>query len=98
MTICCALLSFCILWGPLTLAAETNDGLYLCGAVREINTEDAFIMVDVTSESCRGLHKFKLLTVTNGVPLIVNASKCFFIDSSSCKQGFVYTITKIEKE
>ena len=98
MTICCTLLSSCIFWGSLALAAETNDGLYLCGYIQEINTEETYIMVNVTSECCRGLHKFKLPNVMNDAPLIVNTRKCFFIDSSSCNQGFVYTITKIDKE
>jgi hypothetical protein len=83
--------------GP-ALAVEVPDALYLCGIVTEIKGVEAKVVVDVRSESCPGQHLFKLPSGTDASSLIVNSRKCFFIDSSTCKDGFAYTITTIDKE
>ncbi len=95
---CCAFISSCILWSSLILAADVADGLYLCGIVTETNIDEAFIKVDVQSESCRGPQKFKLSMATGRATMIVGERKCFFIDSSRCDEGYLYTITKIDSE
>ena len=79
--------------------AVAVDELYLCGIVKEVNTIDALVTIDVASKSCGGLQKFKLSAATKGrTSFTVGNRKCFFINSNSCKAGYLYTITKIEPE
>ncbi len=87
-----------ILLTSLARATNTEDGLYLCGNIQEFSTTEGSIKVDITSESCHGLNTFKLPKAMNAAQLPSTGRICFFIDSNSCKRGFVYTITKIEKE
>lgn len=98
MTICCALIYSCIVFCSSAFAADAVDQLYLCGIIKEINTKDAIVSVDVKSESCHGLQQFKLSAAMGGKVLNVDDQKCFFIDSSRCQAGYKYTITKIETE
>ena len=98
MPICCTLFFVCLGANRPVLAAETFDALYLCGIIREINTDKAVVTIDVQSQSCPGRQTFKLPTSMEGIPLIVNARKCFFIDSSTCTDSSTYTITSMEKE
>jgi len=98
MTICCALIYSCIVFCTSAFAADAVDQLYLCGIIEEINTQDALVTVDVASDSCRGLQKFKLPAAMGGASFNVDQRKCFFIDSSRCNAGYIYTITKIVTE
>ena len=68
------------------------EDLYLCGVVREINTKDALVTVDVTSHSCRGLRKFKF--TPGKVSFTLDERKCFFIDRDRCSTGSVPAITR----
>lgn len=78
--------------------AFAADGLYLCGNVQEVNAKAALVIVDVTSQSCRGLRKFKLPPAKGGATFNVDERKCFFIDSNRCKAGYIHTITKTVTE
>lgn len=74
------------------------DELYLCGVVQEVNLQTAQVTVDVASSTCRGLRTFKLPATKDATSLNMAGRKCFFINSSSCKTGYTYTITKIVPE
>ena len=76
-----------------------TDELYLCGNIQEINTKDALLIVDVTSKSCRGPQKLKLSAAAKSkASFNVGERKCFFINSSRCNPGYLYTITKTVSE
>jgi len=74
------------------------DELYLCGIVQEVNLQTAQVTVDVASSSCRGVRTLKLPATKDKASFTVADRKCFFINSSSCKAGYTYTITKIVSE
>jgi len=74
------------------------DELYLCGVVQEVNLKDALVTVDVASNICRGMRTFKLPATKDKASFTVADRKCFFINSSSCKAGYTYTITKTVSE
>ena len=74
------------------------DELYLCGVTKEINTKTAMVIIDVTSQSCRGLRKFRLPVAKGGAAFNVDERQCFFIDSNRCKAGYIQTITKTVTE
>jgi len=74
------------------------DELYLCGIVKAIDKGNASVSVDVKSESCRGLRKFKLLEAKEVPSLNVNERRCFVIDRNQCEDGAIYTIIKIMKK
>lgn len=93
-----ALISSCIVLCISAFTAHAEDELYLCGTVEEISTQEALVTVDVTSSSCRGLKKFRLSPATRGASFDVGTRKCFFINSSHCDAGYIYTIIKIETE
>jgi len=68
------------------------EDMYLCGVVREVNAKDALVTVDVTSNTCRGLRKFK--STAGKVSFTVDERKCFFINSDHCSSGSVPAITR----
>jgi len=74
------------------------DELYLCGVVQEVNIQAAQVTVDVASNSCRGMRTFKLPATKDRTSFSVASRKCFFINSNSCKAGYIYTITKTVSE
>ena len=96
-TIAGAMMFAGILWCTQAFAV---DELYLCGVVREVNPQAAQVTVDVVSANCRGVRTFKLPPATdkNRQSFTVNDRKCFFIDSSRCKAGYVHAITKVSPE
>jgi hypothetical protein len=73
-----------------------EDELYLCGIVKEVNTKNAVVIVDVKSKSCRGLHTFNLSDAKLMEYFIVEENRCFFIDSNQCQAGYKYNITKLD--
>jgi hypothetical protein len=79
-----------------TAASATADDLYLCGVVTKLDVQKSLITVDVKSESCRGLHSFKLPAVNDGTFIDVDKKICFHIESSTCKSSEIYSITKID--
>ncbi len=78
--------------------AFAMDDLYLCGVTKEINTKTAMVIVDVASQSCRGLRTFRLPVAKGGAAFNVDERRCFFIDSNSCQAGHIQTITKTATE
>ena len=74
------------------------DELYLCGTITEISIKDALVTVDVASDSCPGVRRFKLPTTKDQTSFTVANRKCFFIDSNRCKPGYIHTITKTATE
>lgn len=76
-------------------SALAEDGLYLCGIVKEVDNLNAIIVVDVVSESCHGTHMFKVNE--KEIPsFIVDERKCFSIDQNTCHPG--YTASIVEQE
>lgn len=82
----------------LPTSSYADDELYLCGIVRQIDIANGTAVIDVTSENCPGSREFKTTANADLSPNDVDVRKCFFIDSDSCKSGYVYTITKTESE
>jgi hypothetical protein len=75
-----------------------EDELYLCGIVKILDIPKAFVTVDVKSESCQGLQKFELITGLKMSSINLDQKICFFIDRNQCMSGYIYSITKIEKD
>lgn len=74
-----------------------SDELYLCGTVESVTAQTGKVSIDVKSASCNGLREFKLPTLNKGESFQVGTRKCFYINSSECKDGHIYTITKTER-
>lgn len=96
-TAICALIFFEFLYSIPALAV---DEPLLCGVVQEVNQREGIVVIDVTSESCRGPKEFKLppAKTKGNVSLNVGDRKCFSINSNSCKAGNIYAITNIVPE
>ncbi len=75
-------------------AAMAEDELYLCGIVKDVDSQDETVIIDVKSESCRGIRTFRLSVSMNIASFQVNREKCFFINSNVCNAKEIYSIIK----
>ena len=69
-----------------------DDELYLCGIVKEVNSGERKVSIQVISEGCAGKKIFK---VSRSQPLdkfVVGDNTCFMIDMNTCPQHQVATI------
>ena len=78
--------------------AFAEDELQLCGIVKKVNPSNMTAVVDVKSIGAKGLHKFKLANNTAKSSFKIGERKCFHIDSSRFKEGYVYTITENQRD
>ena len=87
--ICCAFISLCLIF---CTSAFAGDELYLCGVVKEVNTQKSTVRIQVTSESCRGEKIFKVVKVQQLNRFSVGESRCFSINAASCRGQQIATI------
>jgi hypothetical protein len=66
------------------------DELFLSGVVKHIDLNTGLITVDVKSESCRGVRRFKLIDASSLKDTQPGKRISFRIDSSVCKSDVVY--------
>lgn len=89
MVICCALIYSCFV---LCASALAEDELYLCGVVKEVNTRESTVRIQVVSEGCRGEKIFKVMKVQQLTHFLVGENKCFSIDTDTCPKQQIATI------
>jgi len=77
--------------------ADAVDELHLNGVLRSIDLRTDTIVVDVRSEGCRGLRRFRTDAAAD-LESSVGGKVSFFIDSSVCRGDTIYRITKITRE
>lgn len=66
--------------------AFADDELYLCGAVKEVNTGERKVSIEVVSEGCTGKKIFKVSISQDINKFIVNDDTCFTINMNTCPQ------------
>jgi hypothetical protein len=76
--------------GSATAFAE--DELYLCGSVKEVNTEERTVLVQVISEGCLGEKSFKVARNQRIDRFVPGEESCFMIDVNTCPQAQRATI------
>ncbi len=62
-----------------------QDNLFLCGKIKEVTKNE--VLIDVFSESCKGLHKF--LASKEKIKFLKNRigkKVCFTITTDNCKE------------
>jgi hypothetical protein len=74
------------------LCAE--EQLFLTGIVRSIDTARGILRIEVTSQVCRGLREFAVPQAAREDldETLIGKRLGFYIDSSTCERGKVYTI------
>ncbi|MFH2122312.1 MAG: hypothetical protein ABIJ50_02335 [Pseudomonadota bacterium] len=72
--------------------AFADDELYLCGTVKEVNTEGRSIVVQVVSEGCLGENSFKVARNLRMDRFVPGEESCFMIDVNTCPQAQSATI------
>ncbi len=78
-----------VLVGPL----EGVDALLIRGKVKSIDTFKGLIVVDVYSEGCRGERTFRVAGgIDEDLDDIIGKTLEFYIDTSVCEPGGVYSI------
>lgn len=87
-------LAFIMLAPVCAQTVSALDNLFLTGFLRSFDSKSGLIRIDVTSEGCKGLREFK---EPEGAKADMDASLIgkqihFYIDSSVCERGQVYTI------
>lgn len=75
-----------------TVMAE--DELYLCGIVKDVDSKSGIVTIDVKSNGCYGIRKFRISYPINIASFSVDEEKCFFIDSNICEAKKTYSIIK----
>jgi len=73
--------------------ANASDELFLSGVVRSIDSLSSTVTVDVKSQGCKGVRNFEADDVSVFEHRL-GKTVSFFIDSSTCRDGEVYTIIK----
>lgn len=68
------------------------DELYLCGIVKEVNTKEKMVRVQVISRGCAGEKTFKVSLSQQLDKFIAGEDTCFMIDMNTCPQRQVATI------
>lgn len=89
MTICCALIYSSMV---LYTSAFANDELYLCGIVKEIDTTNNRVLVDIASQGCKGTKLFQVPQSQQLNRFQVGEETCFMIDSNTCPQNHIAAI------
>jgi len=64
--------------------AIADDELYLCGVVKEVNTEKKVVVVQVISEGCAGEKSFKVAHNQRIDRFVAGKEACFMIDVNTC--------------
>lgn len=72
--------------------AFADDELYLCGVVKEVNTKEGMVRIEVTSEGCAGEKIFKVPQVQELNRFLVGEARCFMINTNTCPQQQIATI------
>jgi hypothetical protein len=75
-------------------SSEAVDELYLTGILRTVDANSGIVVVDVMSQSCPGLRRFKLDKITD-LEGLEGKKISFSIDSSVCRRDEVYKITAV---
>jgi len=70
------------------------DELFLSGVVKDIDYKSGLITVDVKSEGCRGLMKFRVDDISKFRSDLVGKDISFSIDSSTCKGDRIFKIKR----
>jgi hypothetical protein len=69
-----------------------EDELYLCGIVKEVQSAERIVRVQVISEGCAGDKTFKVSRELHLDKFITGENTCFMINMSICPQHQVATI------
>jgi hypothetical protein len=75
-------------------SSEAVDELFLTGIVRTVDANSRIVVVDVKSQSCPGLRRFKLDKITD-LEGLEGQKVSFSIDSSVCRRDEIYKIMAV---
>ncbi len=75
-----------------------TDELYLCGIVNSVDSQNGTVSINVQSKSCYGIQTFKLPANNTRSSFKMDERQCFFINSSECRSGYLYSITRTERD
>jgi hypothetical protein len=92
--LCCFLVSVFSCLVLTSSPAHAVDELNLTGIVQSVDLKSGIAVVDVKSESCKGMRRFRTddpadLKELEGIKV------SFLISSSACKAGEIYKITNV---
>jgi hypothetical protein len=71
--------------------ALAHDELRLIGIIKTIDLKTGIVLVDVQTESCPGLRRFRADNI-DALGKYVNQDISFYIDSSTCRDTAIHTI------
>jgi hypothetical protein len=90
---CWMLLIWIVAFSVLSIhSVEAVDELYLTGVIRSMDLRAGTVTVDVKSQSCKGMRRFRFDN-TIDMEGLEGKKISFSIDSSVCKAGGIYKIT-----
>jgi hypothetical protein len=89
----CALIGLALIHSSPVLA---GDELSLCGIVKNIDPKTNTLSINIKTESCPGMIKFKLADARLLDSFKMEKNICFQIDDSRCRTGYIYNIIRVD--